>query len=173
MNTKYLLKLILIENLILFAHLFYVQPDSSISIYLIILIPSVVLINLSIGLLSLLFNVKIAKLFFLLIPLSIFFTLIQFFSFIQYDSINKYKNYSFLIDSKLYELTISNENNHFDILDVSISGVGYGICNGNYSLNNDTILLHNNNVTYKFSDKLFILDNTIYNFQGISQIKLD
>lgn len=173
MNSKTIIKygigLLILEIILLGFWTYQMEPDPSVSIGIIIIVPFLFVLNIIIGILFYLFKSKLSNIFFInsiVCPL-IFFGIWNLWFMSYHDRISE--RFDFVIGEKDYEVSLSKKTDCFSISDMTNkpNGSTAGLYFGKYERKKDTIKLTDGET------KMFIVENKLIGFPiKPSEIKL-
>lgn len=166
---KYGIGILILEIVLLGLWVYIIKPEPSISISIVLILPILFGINLIIGLLLYFLQKPQAKLFFansIICP--IIFYAIWSLWYMNWNQRN-YENFSFDIDHRKVEISLSKTSDYFSISDLTNkpNGSTTGLYFGKYERIGDSIKLIDGKT------KMFIVNNKLIGFPGnLTEIKL-
>ncbi|WP_405567140.1 hypothetical protein [Polaribacter sp. Asnod6-C07] len=173
MNSKITLKygigILILEIILLGLWIYELKPDPSISIGIVLIIPILFGINLILGIIFYLLKKPLSKIFFvnsIVCPL-IFYAFWNLW-FMNWAERN-YEEYSFGIDNRKLEVSLSKTSDYFSISDNTNqkNGTTTGLYFGKYERIGDSIKLTDGKY------KMFIFENKLIGFpKSLNEIKL-
>jgi len=164
MNSKKIIKygigLLIFEVILLGFWTYQMEPDPSVSIGIIIIVPLLFVLNIIIGILFYLFKSKLSNLFFInsiVCPL-IFFGIWNLWFMNYHERISE--RFYFVIGEKKYEISLSKKSNYFSISDMTNqpNGSSTGLYFGKYERKADSIKLIDG------ESKMFIVEKKLIGF---------
>lgn len=173
MNSKRIIKygigLLILEIILLGFWTYQMEPDPSVSIGIVIIVPFLFVLNIIIGILFYLFKSKLSNLFFInsiVCPL-IFFGIWNLWFMNYHDRISE--RFDFAIGEKNYEISLSKKSDYFSISDMTnqANGSTTGLYFGKYERKADSIKLTDGET------KMFIVEKKLIGFpEKPNEIKL-
>lgn len=158
---KYLCML-LIDIVLLGLFILWNNPDESISIEAVYIVPLIFIINILIAVVFIFINHRTSILFGVnafIAPLIFFFFFIGWF---KYKHWEQYQDWHFLFQNEQYELSIHKKSNEFDVCKL-VSGGSNGICYGYYRKINDTIYF-NDTISSHNIHHFFMVKDSLFGF---------
>ncbi|PSG90901.1 hypothetical protein [Aurantibacter aestuarii] len=166
---KYGIELLILEIILLGFWSYQMEPDPSVSIGIVIIVPFLFVLNIIIGILFYFFKSKLSHLFFInsiVCPL-IFFGIWNLWFMNYHDRISE--RFDFVIGEKNYEISLSKKSDYFSISDMTNqpNGSTTGLFFGKYERKTDTINLTDGET------KMFIIKKKLIGFpEKPNEIKL-
>lgn len=159
--------MIIIDIIVISLLLVQSNPDESVSIVAIYIIPLIFILNVVVAGIFLFINRRISIFVLInsIVAPVIFFIL--FAGWFKYKHWEQYKDYHYTCNNEKYELSIHKKTNEFDVCQL-ISNGSIGVCYGYYKKINDTIYFndtissHNIHHFYMTKDSLFEFPNKKY-----------
>ena len=164
MNSKRILKygigILILEIILLGLWIYQMEPDPSISIGIVLILPFLFGLNVIIGLILYFFKKSLSKLFLInsiICPL-IFYALWSLW-FMNWNERN-YEDFSFGIDNRKLEVSLSKTSDYFSISDLTNkpNGSTTGLYFGKYEKKGDSIKLTDGET------KMYIIENKLIGF---------
>lgn len=165
---KRALILVFADVILIVSWLWWEQPDPSVSIIAVIIVPALVILNLISGIVLFLFKKKqISNAFFLNSVLSVIVFSLLFDAWYAYRRWMTYEIFTFKSGVAIFEISLDKNDRGFDISDVTRKSEGstIGYMFGDYEVRNDTIFLND----IEGVKKCFIHNKRIYNFAGVTE----
>ena len=168
-KIKYGIGLFILEVILLGFWTYQMEPDPSVSLGIIIIVPFLFVLNLIIGILLTLFKSKWSTIFFInSIVCPLMFLGIWNLWFMNWSERN-YEEYSFGIDNRKFEVSLSKTSNYFSISDLTNkpNGSTTGLYFGKYERKGDSIKLTDGKT------EMFIVEHKLIGFpEKPTEIKL-
>ncbi|NCQ12258.1 MAG: hypothetical protein GW809_09005 [Bacteroidetes bacterium] len=173
MNSKKIIKygigLLILEIILLGFWTYQMEPDPSVSIGIVIIVPFLFVLNIITGILFYFFKSKLSNLFFInsiVCPL-IFFGIWNLWFMNYHDRISE--RFDFVIGEKNYEVSLSKKSDYFSISNMTNqpNGSTTGLYFGEYERKGDSIKLTDGET------KMYIIENKLIGFpEKPTEIKL-
>ncbi len=164
---------LLIDIAAIVSWVFYVDPDSSVTIYLIAAVPVVVFLNLAIGGIAYLFRKNFLKYFVINAAASSLILVIAFIAYIGKDQSRYYECWEFKLDGQKYSVSYepTSKLGGYSVLKHHYnSSGGQWYRDGEVRVQNDTISFDSRDSTDE--QRFFIHKDYLYNFRGVEKIRV-
>lgn len=166
---KYGIGILIIEIILLGYWTYQMEPDPSVSLGIIIIVPFLFVLNIIIGVVLFLFKSKLSNLFFInsiICPL-LFFGIWNLWFLNYHDRISE--RFNFVVGEKNYEISLSKKSDYFSISNITnqTNGSTTGLYFGKYEKIADSIKLSDGEI------KMYIVEKGLIGFpEKPNEIKL-
>lgn len=153
------------DIILIVSWLLWEQPDPSVSIVAIIIVPALVILNLILGIVFWVFKkATTSKAFFINSAVSAIIFSLLFNGWYEYRRWRTYEIFTFEKGGNTFEVSLNKNDSGFNISDITNQSEGSttGYMFGDYQVRADTIIL----TDIYSKEKCFIHRNRIYDFQG-------